>query len=372
MTAIARAAERGRSPVGRPAAISAVAVMLLLAALMLLLRPAPALAENLDAPPNTLEQHRSVSDFWRDLRHGKALRPSQGFARPQPAIRSDGEAWRQLRTQVRTIGGIVILVAFAGVILFAVLRRPVALEGGRSHRLVPRFTLLQRLAHWTVAFTFIFLAFTGAVLLFGRIVLLPVTGPEAFAAIASAAKEGHNLFGPIFIVALLWLIALYVRENIPSWVDVKWLLKGGLFFVSHLPAGKFNGGEKLWFWGVTVLGLVLAGSGIVLDFPFIVSDAPWGFAAWQLSHLLHATAAVLLIAGAVGHIYLGSIGTEGTLDGMITGCVDENWARQHHDLWLEAIEAGEEEHAPAACPETVERLLPGLQAGGGPGAGRKA
>ncbi len=347
------------------AALMLAAVLGLAAAL-----PVPARAESLDAPPNTLPAHESVSDYWRALRQGEALRPSQGFAHPQPAIRSDGETWRRLRLQLRTIGGIAILVAFAGVILFALLRRPVPLEGGRTHRLVPRFTLLQRLAHWYVAFTFILLAVTGAVLLFGRIVLLPLTGPAAFAAIASAAKEGHNLFGPVFIIGLLMLIALYVRENIPSWVDVKWLLKGGLFFVSHLPAGKFNGGEKLWFWGVTILGLVLAVSGIVLDFPFLVSDRPWGFTAWQLSHLLHAAAAVLLIAGAIGHIYLGTIGTEGTLDGMVTGCVDERWARQHHDLWFEELKRkGETEegaaHTPAACPQTVERLLPGLQAGGG-------
>ncbi len=319
--------------------------------------PNAALAQALDRTPNTLPTQESVSDFWRAVRHGEKLKPSQGFAAPQQAIQSDGEVWRQYRNKIRLWGGSLILAAFAGIVLFVVLRRPVPIEGGRSHRLVPRFTLLQRVIHWCVAFTFILLALSGAILLFGRLFLPQVIGPAAFSAVASAAKEGHNLFGPLFIAALLALIVLYVRDNVPSWTDVTWFFKGGLFFVSHLPAGKFNGGEKLWFWAVTGLGLVLAATGSLLDFPFLVHD----LIVLQVSQILHATAAVLLIAGALGHIYLGSVGTEGTIDGMITGCVDENWARQHHDLWFEAIETGKEPTV-AACPHSIERLIVSVSA----------
>lgn len=329
--------------------ILAVALTLLT---VLALLPNVAHAQALERTPNTLPAHESISDFWRAIRHGEKLKPSQGLAAPQRVIQSDGEVWRQYRATIRFWGGLIILAALAGILLFVVLRRPVAIESGRSHRLIPRFTLLQRVIHWSVAFTFILLALSGAVLLFGRLFLPQTIGPAAFSAVASAAKEGHNLFGPLFIVALLALIALYVRDNIPSWTDVTWFFRGGLFFVSHLPAGKFNGGEKLWFWGVTVLGLVLAVTGTFLDFPFLAND----LIVLQVSQLLHATAAVLLIAGAMGHIYLGSVGTEGTIDGMITGCVDENWARQHHDLWLEALRKGDEPSA-TACPQSIEQLI---------------
>jgi formate dehydrogenase subunit gamma len=56
--------------------------------------------------------------------------------------------------------------------------------------------------------------------------------------------------------------------------------------------------------------------------------------------MIHACAAVVMIAMLMGHIYMGTIGTHGALDAMRTGWVDASWAKEHHELWLNDIEAG--------------------------------
>jgi formate dehydrogenase subunit gamma len=37
------------------------------------------------------------------------------------------------------------------------------------------------------------------------------------------------------------------------------------------------------------------------------------------------------------HIYLGTLGSECALEGMVSGEVDEGWAKQHHSVWLEEV-----------------------------------
>jgi formate dehydrogenase subunit gamma len=84
---------------------------------------------------------------------------------------------------------------------------------------------------------------------------------------------------------------------------------------------------------VILVGIVISATGILMLFPTLVDDIRW----LQLSTILHAIGAVLLIAVALGHIYVGTIGMEGSIDSMLKGEVDENWAKEHHDLWYEEV-----------------------------------
>ena len=60
----------------------------------------------------------------------------------------------------------------------------------------------------------------------------------------------------------------------------------------------------------------------------------------QLANIIHGVASVLFIAMSIGHIYIGSVGMEGSYDGMSSGYVDESWAKEHHALWLDDVNAG--------------------------------
>jgi formate dehydrogenase subunit gamma len=116
---------------------------------------------------------------------------------------------------------------------------------------------------------------------------------------------------------------------------------GGLLTGEHVPSGRFNFGEKTWFWiGVTILGLTVAVSGLVLDFPNFGQVR----ADMQLASLVHAVAAIAMLVLAFGHIYMGTIGVHGALDSMKTGYVDETWAREHHAEWFNDVKAGKSGH----------------------------
>ena len=275
----------------------------------------------------------SLSGFWDRLRGGDPL----AVAAPRPpgaAMNTSGQLWRLLREQyLRRYLGWVPLAVLGLLALFFLLRGRIRIPGGRSGRTVPRFSLGARVAHWFMASVFLFLALSGLVILLGREIIAPYLGKEVNAILSTAAMQGHNLFGPIFIFALGWMLVKFLRGNFFRLVDLKWLIRLGGFFGGHARAGRYNLGEKFWFWSVILVGLIMSASGILMLFPWLVEDLRW----LQLATVLHVLGAIYLISFALGHIYLGTIGTEGTLEGMIRGEVDENWAKAHHDLWLEEV-----------------------------------
>jgi formate dehydrogenase subunit gamma len=84
---------------------------------------------------------------------------------------------------------------------------------------------------------------------------------------------------------------------------------------------------------MTFLGLVISGSGLVLDMivPFMQVEYIRG--TMQIANIIHGGASVLMMTMAMGHIYIGSIGMQGSADGMMSGYVDATWAKEHHELW---------------------------------------
>jgi formate dehydrogenase subunit gamma len=56
--------------------------------------------------------------------------------------------------------------------------------------------------------------------------------------------------------------------------------------------------------------------------------------------VIHSISAVLFIALALGHIYVGTIGIEGAYATMRTGQADEVWAKEHHEYWDNDVMAG--------------------------------
>jgi len=225
-------------------------------------------------------------------------------------------------------------------------RGPLRIQGGPTGKKIQRFNVFERTTHWFTVSIFWLLALTGLILLYGRFVLMPVLGPAGFGLTASACKEAHNLFGPMFLVAILMLFVTFVKDNFYARGDMMWLLKGGgMIGGGHVSAGRFNAGEKIWFWIAVLGGLVLSVSGLILDFAIFGQ----GREVMAFSHVLHGIAALIVITVSFGHIYLGTAGVEGTLGSMTNGYVDEAWAKSHHDRWYAEVKAagtGEHETAP--------------------------
>ena len=264
-------------------------------------------------------------------------------------IEDNGQAWRTLRNgPVTFYGGIALLVVPASLLLFFFVKGPFKLNDSPTGRLVERFNSAERMTHWTVAISFVLLAITGIIILFGKYVLLPVLGASVFSAISLVGKNIHNFIGPLFVFSLIVMFFMYVKDNFFSGRDFTWLAKmGGLLSGNHTPAGRFNGGEKAWFWvGVVLLGLVISTSGLIMLFP------NWNSARELMAqaNLVHAIGAILFAALAFAHIYLGTIGTEGAYQGMREGFVDETWAKEHHSLWYDEVKAGKRPVSGTAQP----------------------
>lgn len=287
----------------------------------------------------------SDADRWRRVRGGESFTLSGPGAGTFVMVQSEGARWRALRNgPVSVYGGWLLALAGAGVIGFFLLRGRVRLPH-RSGRTIARFTHAERAAHWFVAATFILLAVSGLILLYGRYILQPLIGLGPFAVVASAALQGHNLFGPLFAVGVVAMVLLYLKDNVPRAADIGWLLRGGMFFRGHVSCGKFNLGEKAWFWIFALGGIVIAASGLLMDFPGLAQSVQ----QLQIANILHAVAALGVIAASLGHMYLGTVGVEGALEGMTTGRVDEAWGLEHHDLWAKDVVAAEREKSAGAA-----------------------
>jgi formate dehydrogenase subunit gamma len=247
----------------------------------------------------------------------------------QPA----GRDWRQFHNVTLSwIGGIAVLGMLAIIGMFYATRGRVMIDAGRSGHTIQRFNIVERAAHWMTASSFLVLALSGLNLTFGRWLVLPLIGPEAFATIALWGKIAHNYLSFPFTLGIVLLFLFWVKDNIPNGRDVGWLkAAGGLFGHDHPPAGRFNAGQKMVFWITVGGGALVAISGYVLIFPFWFTD----IAGQQLAHIVHGVISVLMIGAMLGHIYIGSVGMEGAFDAMGSGQVDLNWAKEHHSLWVE-------------------------------------
>ena len=251
----------------------------------------------------------------------------------QPA----GRDWRSFRdVTLRWVGGIAILGMLAAMVIFYLTRGMVKLEGGRSGRNVVRFNAFERLVHWMTASCFIVLAITGLNITFGRPLLIPLIGLEAFADWSQWGKYAHNYLSFPFTIGVVLIFLMWVGGNIPNKVDVEWIKRGGgIVGHDHPPAWRFNAGQKLIYWIVVIGGGAVAITGYLLMFPFYAS----GLEGMQVAQVVHSIVAVLFVAAMLGHIYIGTIGMEGAFEAMGTGTVDVNFAKTHHSLWLEQQKA---------------------------------
>jgi formate dehydrogenase subunit gamma len=229
------------------------------------------------------------------------------------------------------LGAIAILGMLALLALAYLVMGRIRIASGRSGRKVVRFTGFERFSHWLTAVSFVLLGLTGLNITFGKLVLLPVIGPDAFSDFAQTAKYVHNFVSFSFVVGLFLIVTLWIKDNIPGRVDIDWVKQGGGFIKSkHAPAGRFNAGEKLVFWFALGAGIAVIVSGYLLLFPFYLLN----IAGMQAAQVVHAVVAVLFVAVILAHIYIGTLGMEGAFEAMGTGEVDLNWAKEHHDQWL--------------------------------------
>jgi formate dehydrogenase subunit gamma len=332
----------------------------------------PGYAEQNNAQRNQVQPGNNAP-MWRQVGQGvtgysslpKSQAPEAGnliqpFVQyPGSMLTNAGEAWRQTRNNlIIPYGGAFLVIVLGAIALFYWGKGTMRLHGAETGRQIERFTPFERSAHWANAIAFVVLAISGIFMAFGKYFILPVVGSTIFGFITYVLKNAHNFAGPLFAVSLPIVFFTFVKDNLPSREDWAWLVRfGGMLGGQEVPSHRFNAGEKVLFWlGVFLLGAVVIASGLVLD--KLIPGLIYERATMQVSHMIHAVAAVVMMAMFMGHIYMGTIGMQGAYKAMRTGYVDETWAKEHHELWANDIAAGKiPAQRSGAMPEPTTRSI---------------
>ena len=146
----------------------------------------------------------------------------------------------------------------------------------------------------------------------------------------------------MFIVTTLGGILLWFRDAFFESYDKDWVRKMGgyLGHKGEVPAGRFNAGQKMFYWYSGILGLLMSITGLVLIF-----KGAFSLPTICITSTFHNLLGFFLIAGVLAHAYLGTIANPGTWRVLIDGSVTREWAEHHHPNWFRAL-LNEERSAP--------------------------
>jgi len=197
-----------------------------------------------------------------------------------------------------------------------------------------RYPFRERLVHWMAGFSYLYLLLTGLAFwspwLFWIAVVLGG---------APVSRMLHPWIGLIFFVAVVQMYAMWASQMGFTDVDRAWFRSVRHYIQNEddemPPAGRYNAGQKLLFWGFFICGILLFLSGLVLWFPEYI---PWSL-RWlrYISVIIHASSALLTIGLFMIHVYMGTAMVRGSFTSMIRGEVSSAWAKTHHRLWYEQV-----------------------------------
>jgi formate dehydrogenase subunit gamma len=207
---------------------------------------------------------------------------------------------------------------------------------------VPRHGIFTRVVHWIVAISFILLGLSGLAMFY-----------HGFFFIAGLFGGGetmrllHPWFGVLLVVSYFLLFCRFVGACLPAVGDAEWLARVWDVVAGReekLPeVGKFNAGQKLYFWAMALLIVVLAVSGILIWNRYFAGATSLGIQ--RVALLVHGCAAAAAILAFIVHIHMVTM-EPGTFRAMVGGKVTGGWAWKYHRKWLREIAAAQRASAP--------------------------
>lgn len=204
---------------------------------------------------------------------------------------------------------------------------------------VDRYTTGARINHWITALSLVLLALSGLSLFHPSLFFLSKLfgGGEATRAI-------HPWIGVVLFFGFLGLFLRFWRANLWRGEDGTWMRRLSDVLRGHeenLPeVGKYNAGQKLYFWLMSIVIIIMIGSGLVLWDQYFAQYT--SVEQKRAAVLIHALAAIVSICLWIVHVY-AAIWVRGTIRAMIRGSVTGGWAWRHHRKWLRELVTGKHE-----------------------------
>lgn len=282
----------------------------------------------------------SDADLWRAVKAGDSGFTTAQGVEANVLINVAGNQGKDIKNNYLTPAmALAVLGVFCAFVIFYFVNGPSKLHGGFSGKMVLRWSKADLWIHWVLAISCLTLILTGISIMTGKHIIQPYVGEGVWAALINASKFIHDYVGPIFIGAWILCVVKWMPLQTFKMYDLKWFLvvggyiNFGPFKGKHPDSGFANAGEKMWFWTLTVFGLFISISGIMLVLPGL--DLPRE--ASMLALLVHAASAIIIIAFTIVHIWMATVLSEGGMECMKSGYCDETWAVQHHNLWFDEI-----------------------------------
>ena len=202
------------------------------------------------------------------------------------------------------------------------------------HEQVVRYSFHERAIHTVIAILFVYLLLTGLAFWTPALYWLAAVLGGGF-----LSQLLHPWVGLAFFVMVLWMVAIWLSDMRITDADRTWRRAMRSYVRNEdedvPPAGRFNFGQKMFFWGMLWAAVVLLASGIVLWFP-AAFDGPSGVVR-EVAILLHAVSALVAIGLFIVHVYMGVFVVPGSVDAIVQGKVTREWARHHHRQWADEI-----------------------------------
>ena len=190
-----------------------------------------------------------------------------------------------------------------------------------------RYTFVDRIVHWVVALTFIALMVSGFALGYPRAYFL-----SGLFGGGQTMRFLHPWFGVGFTVGVVVMLVSWAADMRFDAGDREWTRRMKTYARSGhtgLDTGRYNAGQKGYFWLSVMLGVVLFLTGLFLWFPWLA-----GAGINRASRLVHHAAFLLMVGGFIIHVYLSTVMFPGTISAMTTGRVTRAWAAWHHPRWF--------------------------------------
>ncbi len=201
---------------------------------------------------------------------------------------------------------------------------------------IARYTTAQRVNHWITAGLMILLALSGLSLFHPALFFLT----DLFGG-GSATRAIHPWFGAVLLLSFGVLFIRFAHHNLWESGDGAWLSRMDKVMLNQEDAvpevGRYNAAQKLMFWAMSLLILMLFMSGIVIWDQYFFSYT--SIEMKRLAALVHSAAAVTILIVFVIHVYSG-LWVRGSVGGMMRGSVSPGWAFRHHRKWLRSLARG--------------------------------
>ena len=200
---------------------------------------------------------------------------------------------------------------------------------------VVRYSLRERVMHWLVGFTYLYLLISGLAFYAPQLYWLATIlggGP--------VARFYHPWIGLVFTIAMVWMDVTWRVDMRITETDRRWTKEVRKYIENRdeevPPSDRFNAGQKQFYWVMLVSTIFLLLSGLVMWYPEYV---PWNLRGLRsVAIYIHEIAALVTIGAFIIHVYMGVFMVPGGMKAIVQGYVSPQWARSHHRLWFNRVQ----------------------------------